>query len=60
MAFFEEQVAPLVILGLGDLVLGAELGDFDLAAQAFKHDLGFLLVGPLAFFHKNRLLEVGA
>ena len=56
MAFLEEQVSPFVILGLGNLVFGTELGDFDLSAKAFKYDLGLLLVCPLAFFHENRLL----
>lgn len=29
MAEFEELVSPFVVLGLGDLILGAELIDFD-------------------------------
>lgn len=60
MAFFEEYVAPFVVLGLSDLVFVAQFADFDLAAEALKHDLGFLLVGPLTFFHKNLLLSLGA
>ena len=57
MAFFEELISPFVILCLADLILVAQLVNVDFAAEAFKHDLGFLLVGPLTFFHKNWLLS---
>jgi hypothetical protein len=33
------------------------LVDVDFAAEALKHDLGFLMIGPFAFFHKNWLLS---
>ena len=46
VAFFEELVTPFIILGLADLVFVTEFADVDFTAKAFKHDLGFLLIGP--------------
>lgn len=56
VAEFEELIAPFVVLGLGDLLFGAEFGDLDLAAHSFDYDTEFLLAGPRAFIHRTGLL----
>lgn len=50
-SILQQAIPPLVILGLADLVAGAQLGQRHGGLESFENDLQLLGTAPFATFH---------